>query len=144
MEYLKEILKRQKKVNLPERMDLLILDRKELIIKKVLGQWKKGLRPDGSIIGTYRSFAYQREKFAQNPEAGGNVDLILTGALSKGLTINKVLESTFTIFSTDSKAVGIAEKYGLDVYGINDKDAEDFLDMIAGETLITVMNEVYA
>lgn len=144
MEYLKAIKNRIQQVDLAERLDSLILANREQITKKVLAQWKKGLRPDGSIIGVYRSFAYQRQKLLQNPEAGGNVDLILTGALSRGLTINKILESTFTIFSTDSKAVSIAEKYGLDVYGINDKDAEEFLDMMAGEALISVMNEIYA
>ena len=144
MEYLNQILNRARNQNLTVEVEKLILENAEQIIQKVREQWKKGERPDGSIIGTYRSFAYQREKLAQNPEAGGNVDLILTGALNRGLTLNKVFDATFTIFSTDSKAVMIAQKYGLDVYGLNEKDKQAFLDMVSAQAFMTIFNRIYA
>ena len=125
-------------------MENLILQNKEGIVQKVRDRWKKGLRPDGAIIGTYASFAYQQEKARLNPEAEGNVDLILTGALVGGLTLNRVLKATFTIFSTDSKAVMIAEKYGLDVYGLNEEEKRTVLDMVALEALNVITNKVWA
>lgn len=144
MEYLDPILAKARQVSPAQKIEEIILNKQDEIVQKVRDQWKRGLRPDGTIIGVYRSFTYQREKLAQNPAAGGNVDLILTGALNRGLTLNRILEATFTIFSTDSKAVMIAEKYGLDVYGLNVDEKEAFLDMVAGQALIELTNEIYA
>lgn len=96
-----------------------ILNNSDEIVEIVRNRWKRGERPDGSIIGEYRSFAYEMEKRQRNPLAGGNVDLINTGALSKGLVVNHLTGSLFNIFSTDIKAVPIAEKYGLDNYGLS-------------------------
>lgn len=144
MEYLNPILARARQVNPSLKIEEIILERKDEIVQKVREQWKKGLRPDGSIIGVYRSSDYRQQKLAQNPEAGGNVDLILTGALNRALTLNKILEATFTIFSNDSKAVMIAEKYGLDVYGLNAEEKEDFLDMVAVQALNDLTNEIYS
>ena len=70
------------------------------------------------------------EKRQSNPLAGGNVDLIDTGALNKALVINYINGSLFTIFSTDDKAQDIASKYGLDVYGLTKEEETEVL-MIA-------------
>lgn len=115
-------------------LDVEIIKNKKEIVNVVRERWKQGLRPSGGIIGTYRSFLYQREKIQQNPLAGGNVDLILTGALEKGLDIFKHGNGLYTIFSTDSKAVDIASKYGLDVYGLT----KDEQIMFVSEALLRV------
>lgn len=93
------------------------------IVSLVRTRWEKGLRPSGDIIGTYQSFAYEQEKRSRNPLAGGNVDLIDTGDLSNELVVNYVGHSLFTIFSTDEKALKIASKYGIDVYGLTEDES---------------------
>lgn len=109
-----------------------LLNNSDEIVDLVRSRWKQGKRPDGNIIGEYRSFSYEMEKRQRNPLAGGNVDLIDTGALNKHLTVNYLYDSVFNIFSTDEKAVLIAEKYGLDVYGLSKDEEQDVLNE-AGE-----------
>lgn len=116
----------------------LLANQKE-IVDLVRGRWKKGIRPDGDIIGTYSWFSYELEKRTKNPLAGGNVDLIDTGDLEKGLLINSIGNSVFTIFSTDEKASKIASKYGLDVYGLTNKEITEILI----ETAIRVNKQIY-
>lgn len=103
-----------------------ILKNKDEIVALVKDRWTRGKRPDGTLIGKddleYKSFAYQQEKLRQNPLAGGNVDLILTGALSGDLTIFPLAGGNFSIFSSDEKAVNIAQKYGIDVYGLTKEE----------------------
>lgn len=84
-----------------------------------------------------------QEKLRRNPLARGNVDLIDTGDLSKALTINKIMNSVFTIFSTDQKAVMIANKYGLDVYGLNDKEKEMFIENSIVMAINVITNKIY-
>lgn len=104
-----------------------VLSNGKEIVELVRNRWKQGLRPDGNIIGTYRSFAYEIEKRQKNPLAGGNVDLIDTGDLNRGLIVNHLSGALYNIFSTDEKAVGIAEKYGLDVYGLTKEEESQVL-----------------
>ena len=144
MEYLEEIEQRARSIQILEIVDRVILEQKETIIKKVISQWKRGVRPDGSIIGNYRSFVYMQEKLRRNPLAQGNVDLIDTGALSEGLTINKITKAVYTIFSDDSKAQMIADKYGLDVYGLSDDEKENFIDMAVVVAIDEIVTKIYA
>lgn len=144
MEYLKQIQSRLRRISIAKVVDGLIIKHKKEVIKGVRGQWKKGFRPDGNIIGVYRSFIYRQDKISRNPTAGGNVDLVDTGALSKGLTLNRILEGVFTIFSTDDKAIAIASKYGLDVYGLSPEETNKFMDFIAVMAIEEIINKVYA
>ncbi len=106
-----------------------ILKNKDEIVALVKDRWLRGKRPDGAIIGDYQSFAYQQQKLRQNPLAGGTVDLILTGALSGDLTIFPLAGGNFSIFSEDEKAINIAQKYGLDVYGLTKEEEEMVLNI---------------
>lgn len=116
-----------------------ILGNQKEIVSLVRERWKQGKRPSGSIIGEYRSFAYEQEKLRRNPLAGGNVDLIDTGSLNEKLNINDVGNSLFTIFSKDSKAILIAENYGLDVYGLT----EDEEQMVLEEAGVRIINSLF-
>jgi len=102
------------------------------IVKKVRDRWKLGLRPNGEIIGEYSSFSYQQEKISSNPSAKGNVDLVDTGNLQDELVINHLTGSLFTIFSDDEKATLIAQKYGLDVFGLTDFEKAEVLSIAGG------------
>lgn len=120
-----------------------VLSSQKEIIKPVKERWKLGLRPNGSIIGTYRSFSYQQEKIRRNPSASGNVDLIDTGDLRDGLVLNALGKSLFTIFSTDNKAVPIAQKYGLDVYGVTDKEEQNDMNKAAENVYKDILNGLF-
>ena len=78
-----------------------------------------------------------------NPSADGYVDLILTGDLQKGLSLFPYSDIGFTIFSTDEKAMKIANKYGLDVYAITDEEEQYILEKAMAETLIKTFNELW-
>jgi len=120
-------LKQINQVKIEQDLKTEILDNADEIVKLVRERWKQGKRPDGSIIGEYKSFAYQQEKLLRNPLANGNVDLIDTGDLNRQLVVNHLSGSLFNIFSTDEKAVNIAEKYGLDVYGVTKEEEFDIM-----------------
>lgn len=92
-------------------------DKKLLDLKR--NEFKRGKRPDGSIIGTYRSLSYRRKKQSQNPMAGGFVDLFRTGAFSRGLFIQKLSSRKYNFFSTDKKAPELFAKYGKGTQGLN-------------------------
>lgn len=127
---LKSINQKLSQINESKVEELLkqeILSNAKEIVAKVRARWKEGKRPDGKIIGTYRSFAYEMEKRQRNPLAGGTVDLIDTGSLNQKLVVNYRGNGLFTIFSDDKKAVDIAKKYGLDVYGLTDEEMSEVL-----------------
>ncbi|MFL1896782.1 hypothetical protein ACJRPK_13835 [Aquimarina sp. 2-A2] len=111
----------------------LILSSKE-VIKAKEAELKAGLRPSKEIIGTYKSEEYKREKMAQNPSAGGTVDLIREGDFKKGLFIQNPKPTEFLFESTDEKAEMLFEKYGEDLKGLNQKDFEDVWNLhLAGK-----------
>ena len=112
-----------------------ILNNSKEIVDLVRNRWKRGLRPDGSIIGSYRSFAYEIEKRQRNPLANGNVDLMDTHALERNLVVNHLSGAMFNIFSNDSKAVNIADKYGIDVYGLSKKEEKEVIDEAISRTI---------
>ncbi len=127
---LKQIESKLKQINQAKVENLLkeeLLANASEIVQLVRSRWKKGKRPDGGIIGSYKSFSYELFKRQQNPLAGGKVDLILDGGLNENLVVNHLTGSLFNIFSTDEKAVSIAEKYGLDVYGLTEKEEFEVL-----------------
>lgn len=108
-----------------------VLADEETITQKVKDRWDRGLRPSGEIIGTYKNAEYALFKNTINPLANGNVDLTVTRALRNGLTIFPRGKGNFDIFSTDNKAVNIADKYGIDVYGLTEKEEHTEMQLTA-------------
>lgn len=143
MDYGQKLSERARSVDISQLIEEEILERTDEIVQGVREQWEQGVRPDGTIIGTYKSFAYRSEKIAMNPNAGGNVDLILTGELNSKLTVNPLREGFFTIFSNDSKASMIAQKYGLDVYNLNDGEKNRILDLAANKAVERAFETIY-
>lgn len=95
--------------------------RSEEVIKAKKAELKAGLRPDGNIIGTYKSEEYKQEKLLQNPSAGGTVDLIKDGNFSNNLFIQNPRQSEFSFESTDEKSKMLFDKYGDDIRSLNEK-----------------------
>lgn len=106
--------------------DIIILN-SGIIINQVRERWQHGQSVYGGIIGRYSWDDYRMFKQAQNPLAGGNVDLMLTGALSLGLTVKKV-GSEYQIFSTDSKYNKIGQKYGYEEFGLTKEQLDAFFN----------------
>lgn len=78
-------------------------------------------------------------KRQQNPLAGGNVDLTLDGGLNKDLFIRHMHGSIFNIFSSDEKAIMIAQKYGLENYNITPEETKAVLE----EAKANIYNELF-
>lgn len=89
-------------------------------------QMLQGKGKDGKKIGTYRSMSYARMKAQMNTFLASivpsNVDLKLTGAFHKGLTM-KLSGQDISMTSTDSKADELEKKYGENIYGLNEETA---------------------
>lgn len=113
------------------------------IVELVRNRWLRGKRPDGKDIGSYKDFGYEMFKRQQNPLAGGKVDLTLDGGLNKGLVVNYLRGSISNIFSTDEKAVMIAKRYGLDVYGLSNKETELVLERAKDNVFIKLYQSVF-
>lgn len=94
---------------------------KELKIQEL----KRGDLPNGEAIGQYRSPGYAALKYSMNPMAGGDVDLILTGAFSNSLFVVSKGDSKFIFDATDSKKASLVDKYGEDIMGLNQQAFED-------------------
>lgn len=123
-----ELKKKLEKVTQPKIQKAIakvILESPELKRAKI-EELKEGLRPDGNIIGVYRSLVYASQKQQQNPKAGGTVDLILTGSFTDKMFLKNSSPSVFLFESTDTKADDLFSKYGNDLKGLN---AETFRDI---------------
>ena len=107
---------------------------KQHVIDFVKQRWKKGERPDGSIIGTYAWVEYEMFKRQRNPLADGNVDLIDTGSLMEGIDLIPRIGANFSIFSTDAKFLLIVEQYGLDVFALTEEEQKVVIDIVQSET----------
>lgn len=134
---LEKIGERSKKANpalISKVFTTIMMRDKELVVDFVRSRWKEGKRPSGDIIGEYAWISYEMYKRSKNPLADGNVDLHDTGDLSEGLTLFPRGNANFTIFSTDKKAILVAEQYGLDVYGLTKEEEEVVVALVAAET----------
>lgn len=99
-------------------MEKIILSDTHLKNEKI-HELKRGDRPDGSEIGTYRSQSYSLFKSSLNPLAGGYVDLILTGSFSNNLFPVRQSNNIYSFDGKDRKTGDLISKYGMDIMGLN-------------------------
>ena len=125
---------RAEKNQLPQLLGTLILFNSESLVEGIRRRWLFGKDPNGGIIGNYSNSPmgrdYQSFKVSFNPNAGGTVDLTLTGALGRGLTFRKRSNTEYEIFSTDSKFDKIADKYGLEQFNLDEQQRNELFDML--------------
>ena len=81
-------------------------------------------------------------KVSKNSKAGGNVDLTLTGALGKGLTIRRKGQD-YEIFSTDSKFEHIALKYGVEQFNLSEEQQKQLFDELYLKVLEQYITNVW-
>jgi hypothetical protein len=122
------------KNQIPQLLGTLILFNSENLVEGIRKRWLFGKDPNGGIIGNYSNSPmgrdYQSFKVSFNPNAGGTVDLTLTGALGKGLTFRKRSNTEYEILSTDWKFDKIADKYGLEQFNLDEQQRKELFDML--------------
>lgn len=69
-------------------------------------------------------------KVGINSSANGNVDLTLTGALGRGLTVKKRNNKEYEIFSTDSKFEKISDKYGIENFNMSKEQTNELFNTL--------------
>lgn len=121
--------------------DLIILNT-GVLITDVRERWQHGQSVSGGIIGRYSWDDYRLYKQSLNPLAGGNVDLMLTGALSDALTVRKV-GNEYQIFSTDSKYEKLGRQYGFEEFGITEQQAAEFFDQLYDVAMETILGKLW-
>lgn len=121
------------------------LHKEENWIRETIRQrWLLGKRPDGSLIGLYRSEDYANYKFNENNKAGfGNVDLTLTGALVRGIRISG-FNDEYEIYSEDTKYEDIVEKYGYYNFNISEDEQKELFQRIYNKVATIMLQESYA
>lgn len=128
---------------IPQVFGTLIIFNSENIVEGIRRRWSFGKGVNNDIIGEYRSQDYQAFKVYSNPNAGGYVDLTLTGALGQGLTIRKKGDKQYEIFSTDYKFKRIADKYGIEQFNLDQQQMEELFDMLYFTALENYIDNVW-
>lgn len=145
MDYLKPVQSELKKQisSLEDYIDIEMHANEKWIRESIKDRWDLGKRPDGSIIGLYRSEEYARDKYNKSNSAGfGNVDLTLTGSLWRGIQISG-FNGEYEVFSTDSKYEDIADKYGYYNFNLSEEERNFLFDKILVTILNRVINKTY-
>lgn len=115
--------------------DAFFYEKEDYIRNTIRNRWLLGIKPDGSRIGVYYDNEYQEYKYFKNPQAGGEVDLTLTGDLGRAIEIFNT-PNGFEIFSKDWKFEDIAEKYGYINFNITENETDQIINEISSITLV--------
>lgn len=100
-------------------VEAIVMSDERRIKEEKLNEFEYGLRPNGSIIGNYRDEDYKIMKYFRNPNARGQVDLILTGRWSQSLKLKPYYKSAFLFDAPLEQEYNLVGRYGLDILGIN-------------------------
>lgn len=123
--------------------DIIVLNTAN-VITDVRHRWEHGQSVRGDIIGRYRDPMYSEYKQSLNPQAGGNVDLMLTGSLVDHLTLKKISEGIYQVISTDEKYTKLAAKYGSYQFGITDEQRYSLYEDIEKVAIAEVFKQLYS
>lgn len=116
-------------------------DIRELIKKR----WKTGKKPNGNVIGIYRSVDYALFKKQKSDAPFRVVDLTLTGSLGNKIQVElfNAQKGIFEIYSTDVKFQSIVEKYGLDNFNLTEIETEKIINEVTSLVYKTIIKKVY-
>lgn len=124
MATLRQVTLRVGNLNLLSESMKALAETKEDFVEANVDQMRHGKNKNGNIIGEYRSAWYGDFKTRMNPLAGGNVDLILTGAFTSGMYLELMSRGSYKIDSKDAKrdllvkGGGNRRGYGSDIFGL--------------------------
>jgi hypothetical protein len=101
--------------------------------EKDLIQYKKGDFLIGDIYGdgsraAYKDDEYKIYKYFKNPLAGGDVDLINTGAFINSFFLQKPIKNKYIFGAKDYKVNILKKKYSTDIFGLNEAKFNRFLE----------------
>lgn len=114
------------RVNVPVVCSSAVFVTKDDIAERNRQQMREG-KGSRQNIGKYRSSIYAKYKNAVNPLAGiGNVDLILTGAFTRGIAVT-VTGEDYNIWSSDTKTEDLVTRYGGQIFGLNPKNKQEYI-----------------
>ena len=123
--------------------DILVLNTAN-VVTDVKNRLEYGQSVNGGIIARYRNPIYAEMKQALNPKAGGTVDMILTGSTVENLTLRKISEGIYQIFSTDEKYATLAKKYGSQEFGITDEQRFQLYEDIIILAELEILRQTWA
>jgi hypothetical protein len=114
--------------------------------EKDLVQYKKGDLLDADIYGNgtklnYAWQEYEAEKIKLNPQANGNVDLILTGAFINSFYLLDSKNGKYLFDATNSKKDELVGRYGDGIFSMNQKKFQRFLDSYVIEDFRKVLKK---
>jgi len=118
MATLRQVTLRVGNLNLLSESMKALAETKEDFVEANVDQMRHGKNKNGNIIGEYRSAWYGDFKTRMNPLAGGNVDLILTGAFTSGMYLELMSRGSYKIDSKEQKRNDLVKKYGSDIFGL--------------------------
>lgn len=139
----------REKSQVSQTIGTLIIFNSNNIVEGIRRRWLFGKDPNGDFIHTkdgfygYRNINYQQYKVGINSLGNGNVDLTLTGALGRGLTIKKKGTKEYEIFSTDSKFDKISDKYGIENFNMDQQQTTELFDMLHYMVLEDYLSKVW-
>lgn len=139
---LQDKLKRLSRGAVLEIVTTQIILKDHKVIERKQDEFEFGRNPDGSIIGTYASKEYEEFKRLINPNAGGNVDLILTGSTRDKLRIDYLGNRTFRLSSGDEKWQSLVSKYGEQIQTISPEVFNDLQKTRYAPMLIAEMKRI--
>lgn len=107
-----------------------------------IAQMMGGRDSNGQIFGTYPEGPYKTFKTHLNPQAGGNVDLRLTGDFHNSFYIDT--KKFPVIFDAgDYKTPRLTERYGDTFFGLTKESQAAYNDQIRGEVQEEYRNTVF-
>lgn len=116
-------------------------DIRELIKKR----WKTGKKPNGGVIGIYKSVDYALFKKQKSDAPFRVVDLTLTGSLGNKIEVElfNAEKGIFEVYSTDIKFQSIVYKYGLDNFNLTEIETEKIINEVTNLVYKTIIKKVY-
>jgi len=106
-----------------------------------LVDYKKGDLLIGDIYGDgsrvpYRFNEYAEIKYFRNPMAGGEVDLIYNGDFIKSFFLSNTDNGSYLFDAKDWKRNLLVKKYSSDIFGMNQKKFNRFIDFYVKDEFI--------
>lgn len=121
-----DLLKKLEAFDVENVVERIFESTEEELVEAQRQQMLHGENRDGEKIGVYRSPTYADAKEKHNPLAGGYVDLRVTEAFYRGIYASVVGEELL-ISSFDEKADDLEDKYGEEIFGLNENYRVDFV-----------------
>jgi hypothetical protein len=128
MGYINDLLAKLNAMNVQHIAQTIFVATEESLEEIQRSQMEHGLNADGEPIGQYKQEWYADRKNMMNPLAGyGQVDLKHTGRFYDNITV-AIINDELIIESTDGKNEALIEKYGENIFGINEDFKQRYID----------------